>query len=111
MSRAESGARVTPTTTPTTLRDGGLVEYTDDWGRKFLVYGESSGSSMIYGPVPLDALELPQDVNVRLHNELFNRGLLTADDVRRRPNDVLAALQIALRVNVQQIQNIFVGAE
>lgn len=89
-----------------------IEEYTDEMGRKFKVLvreGEDPSIGILVGPTPLDALGLPDEVNVRLHNELYSRGLLTSVEVKRNPNAVLAALQAALRVNVQQIQNAFDG--
>lgn len=86
------------------------AEYIDEWGRKFVVRvgeGESPEYGMIVGPQPLDELELPMDYMIRLHNELYNRKLLTYDDVRRRPQDVQAALGAAAKIDVQTIQSLY----
>lgn len=62
---------------------------------------------VLVGPPDLDALQLPTALEVRLHNELFNRGLFTRKDVQKRPQEVFAALQSALRVDVAAIANLY----
>lgn len=59
------------------------------------------------GPPPLDDLGLPEDTAVRLHNELYARGVLTIDDARRHRADLVAALMAALRVDAETIYNIY----
>lgn len=86
--------------------------YLDSWGRMFAVYveeGRDPSTGIIKGPMPLDTLGLPQEVMVRLHNELYIRGLFTLSDVQRRPNDVLGAIQAAYGVDVQTIQALYAG--
>lgn len=80
--------------------------HTDGWDRQFVVYGRGD-SAPIKGPPPLDSLKLPRTLMVRLHNELFVRGLVTAEDVRRRPAEVVAALQAAYRVDASAIYNLY----
>lgn len=55
------------------------------------------------GPPPLTALGLPEDTEIRLHNELFHRGLLRAEDLKRHMAEVVAALQAALRVDAGRV--------
>lgn len=86
--------------------------YTDDIGRNFVVFvkpGTDPAKGVIKGPQPLDNLGLDQDTMVRLHNELHARGLITHRDAMRRPQEVLAAIQQALKVNVQRVQNAYLG--
>lgn len=86
------------------------VEHVDGLGRKFIVYveqGESPVFGNIKGPMPLDTLGLPQPLMVRLHNEMYARGLITLADVMRRPQDVQGAIQSALRLDVQEIQRLY----
>lgn len=89
------------------------VDYTDDEGRWHRVLlPESAPDSAAHrgipvGPPDLRALELPRDVEIRLHNQLFHRRLFTERDVRARGHDVLSALQSALRVSVQAITNVY----
>lgn len=64
---------------------------------------------IVVGPPDLRVLGLPTALECRLHNELHDRGLLQARDIRRRPGEVFAALQAALRVDVAAIANIYEG--
>lgn len=61
------------------------------------------------GPPDLSKLEtpLPLDVEVRLHNALHDRGIITPQDASRRPQDVHAAILFAFKINVQQVQNLY----
>lgn len=56
---------------------------------------------------PPDFSWLPPHIDVRLHNELYNRGLITVADVMSRPQEVQAALQAAVRVDVQTVIQTF----
>lgn len=58
---------------------------------------------VLVGPPDLSSLNLPEEVEVRLNNELFNRGLLTLSDARRRPAELEAALKAALKLDVQAL--------
>ena len=62
---------------------------------------------IVIGPPDLSNLELPKQVEVRLNNELFVRGLITIADVRKRRIDVLGALQSALAVDVAKVIEIY----
>lgn len=55
------------------------------------------------GPPSLAALRLPKDIEVRLHNELYHRGILTERDAARRMQDVQSALAAALRLSVHKV--------
>lgn len=59
------------------------------------------------GPPDLDALGLPDELNKRLHNELYHRGIFTVDDARRRRADVQTAIRAALKLNVSRILAIY----
>jgi len=90
----------------------GMTEtvHIDSWGRKFAVYvseGMDPSCGHLIGPMPLDSLELPMDVMIRLHNELYERRLLTESDVLQRPQDVAGALAAAYQVDVQTIQGLY----
>lgn len=62
---------------------------------------------VLVGPPDLSELGLPEDIEVRLNNELFNRGLITKRDLRRRGAEVVAALQAALKVDAQRIIELY----
>lgn len=86
-----------------------LVSYTDSVGRKFMVSlpdnapESDAGFGLPIGPPVLESLELPRDIEIRLNNELFARGLFTLSDLKGRNNDVLSALLNALSVSVGRI--------
>lgn len=89
------------------------VEYKDPRGRLFAVtlpdHAKVSDAEMgiRVGPPPLDALKLPIALEVRLNNELYNRGLLTANDVRLNTAQVMWAWQAALGVDAQTIAALY----
>lgn len=89
------------------------VDYQDHEGRWFAVMLPDSAPDthaprgVPLGPPRLDALELPLDIEVRVHNQLFHRSLLTAEDLRRRPNEVTAALMTALKVDAARIVGLY----
>lgn len=63
---------------------------------------------IVIGPPSLESLKLPSSIEVRLHNELYNRGFITAKDLRRRMPEVTAALQAALSIDAQTIMQLYV---
>lgn len=89
------------------------VSYTDETGRRWAVLvpdqavADEYRSGVPVGPPPTDHVGLPEDVAVRLHNELHDRGILTERDARRRSEEIAAALRAALRVDVTRIMAAF----
>lgn len=87
--------------------------YTDSCGRKWLVLlpdgapDSDARMGVPVGPPPLEALGLPEEIEVRLHNQLFDRGLIRRRDLRRRMQDVVGALQAALRVSANRIAALY----
>ena len=87
--------------------------FTDNMGRKWLVtlpddapdVAASMGPRI--GPPPLDELGLPTDIEVRLHNQLHDRGLFTLRDALKRRIEVFAALQAAFRVETEAIISLY----
>jgi hypothetical protein len=61
------------------------------------------------GPPSLEELNLPKEIEVRLNNELYNRGIITAQDAVKRRPDVLGALMAALKVDAGQIVDVYIG--
>ena len=59
------------------------------------------------GPPDLTSLGLPEAVEVRLHNQLFQRGLLTARDLKGRGKEVFAAIQAAYRVDMASVTALY----
>lgn len=85
------------------------VSYTDAEGRKWatLIPDDADDSraeeGIPLGPPPLDSLELPPAVALRLHNELFARALFTERDVLLRTEDVASAVRSALKLSVSEV--------
>lgn len=88
-------------------------KYVDMDGRQWAVLlpdgtpdGESSMGIPV-GPPSLEPLGLPLEVEVRLHNQLFERELLTEKDVRARRTDVVGAIQAAFKVDAGRIVQLY----
>ena len=90
---------------------GALItaDYEDEDGRWWVVAvpeGETNLEMGIpIGPPDLSGMGLPHDTEVRLHNQLFNRGLITAKDIRgsNGSQKVFAAIQSAFRTDVAAV--------
>ncbi len=94
--------------------------YEDETGRRWVVLvpegraqDAALGMGMVIGPPDMrEALaHLPEALQVRLHNELFVRGLLTEHDLRGRAGEVQSALQSALRLDVQTVVRAYRGTD
>ncbi len=89
------------------------ANYEDHMGRKWRVFlpvdasDEDAREGIPAGPPSLAALELPVDVEVRLHNELHHRGLFSEKDLRHRRPELQAALMAALRLDVERLQGLY----
>jgi len=92
------------------------LPYTDPDGRMWLVGlpDDRPDSDVAMGiplaPPSLDSLGLPEEISIRLQNELVMRRLFDVKDVRKRRIDVIAALQAALRVNCQMVVDLYEAA-
>jgi len=90
------------------------VIYTDEKGRKFISqvpkgHEDEAGKGIILGPPDISSLNLPEEIETVLHNELFNRGLITLKDVKQRSNELNSALKFALRVNLGKLIDLYRG--
>lgn len=87
------------------------LTYTDGDGRKFLVLmpdnmPESQISKGVrLGPPDLSFLHLPIDVEIRLNNQLFARGIIETPNLAEINN----ALHAALKVDAQAIAALYRG--
>lgn len=101
-------------------RGGGAIEtklmvranYEDPEGRWWVVlvpvgHEDEAHMGIPVGPPDLSPLGLPEPVEVRLHNQLFNRGLLTARDLKGRTQEVFAAIQAAYRVDLTAVTALY----
>ncbi len=107
--------KTTPAEAPRKRREGGVMvraNYQDDEGRMWatmvpLGHEEEASMGIPIGPPDLSPLGLPPAQEVRLHNQLFNRGILTSKDLRGRGKDVFAAIQSALQVDVAAVTGLY----
>lgn len=89
--------------------------YKDEAGRQWAVLlpdeaPESDAALGVpLGPPSLESLNLPEEVEVRLHNQLFARRLFAPIDVKRRRQDVFAALQAALSLDVERVVQLYLA--
>ena len=88
------------------------VEYKDEEGRKFKVevpedYIDMPETGIRLGPPDLEPLGLPLRYEVALNNQLYDRMLFTPADVRRRPDEIRAALHAVFKVDVLTIRNLY----
>jgi hypothetical protein len=87
--------------------------YTDSEGRKWAVMlpdeaiAGSESMGLPIGPPSLEPLGLPLEVEVRLHNQLYERELFTERDVKARRLHVQGAIQAALKVDVEKIVQLY----
>ena len=88
------------------------VEYRDEIGRLWQMqvpegYETMPEAGICLGPPDLSDMGMPVDVEVRLNHELYHRQLFTQADVRRRPNELQAAIQAALKLDVGKLRNLY----
>ena len=89
------------------------VEWRDSMGRRWVALVPESmpdamaKNSLQLGPVSLEPLGLPLPYEVKLHNELVQRGLLTYDDLRARRNEVESAVRSLWRAGAAEIIDLF----
>ena len=61
------------------------------------------------GPPSLEPLDLPIELERRLHAELVRRGLFTYNDVLRHKGELIAAWQTALTVDAMRLMSLYAG--
>ena len=89
------------------------VSYEDKQGRRHRVLlpedapDSTAPQGIPVGPPSLEALDLPREVEIRIHNQLHDRGLFTARDVKTRPQDVMGALMAALKIDKQRLVAVY----
>lgn len=89
------------------------TSYEDADGRKIAVLLPDEDSDVNapmgfrLGPPSLESLDLPEDVEIRLHNQLFERRLFTQADIRARRQDIFGALQATLKVDIARIAALY----
>lgn len=93
------------------------VTYIDDKGRKWRRWlPEKESEDRAYmgvpaGPVSLDkyaeSVGMPEDIQTRLHNELFDREIFTKYDAVKRRNEVINAFTAVFKLDAQAIIDLF----
>lgn len=87
--------------------------WTDDEGRHWATLipdnapDDHAPMGIAVGPEPLDALGLPHDFAVRLHNQLFERRIFGYTEAARRPNDIAQAVRAAVKVDAHSIIDLY----
>ncbi len=86
--------------------------YTDDTGRMWAVlipddHDADPSMGIPIGPPDLTGLYLPEETAVRLHNQLFARGILTKADLKSKQRELFAALQAAYKVDIAKVTQMF----
>ncbi len=90
-----------------------IVSYTDDDGRRWATQlpedapDSDAAKGLPLGPPSLEPLGLPLEIEVRLHNQLFDRELFTEKAVKRSRESVVAALMGTLKVDAQAIITLY----
>lgn len=90
---------------------GRLVQrqHQDDTGRIWTMlvpeHETNAALGISLGPPDTTELGLPEDIAVRLHNQLNQRRVFTFADGKHRINEIEAALKAALRVDVMKVLN------
>jgi len=93
------------------------VDYEAQDGRKFRVevplgcLPEDYDAGIPVGPPDMDALleerGWSKDARVRLHNQLFSRGLFTYRDVCAKPQHLEGALKAALKTDMVTVHEFY----
>ena len=88
------------------------ANYQDEEGRMWATmvpvgHEDEASIGIPIGPPDLSPLGLSLAQEIRLHNQLFNRGILTSKDLRGRGKDVFAAIQSALQVDVAAVTGLY----
>jgi hypothetical protein len=85
------------------------VEYEDLEGKKFWstlpvdAPLKNARYGVLEGPPELTALNLPDEVRVRLHNALFKRNIFTTAQAKVSRLELISAMQEALELNPMMI--------
>jgi len=93
------------------------IEYIDDNGRKQIISlpddapDSDAYKGILVGPPDLFELHLPLQIEIRINNQLYDRGLITFEDLKGRHGEIFAALQAALKVDSQKIINAYKQGE
>lgn len=91
--------------------------YTDEKGRKkYVLLPEGASEDEVtmgvpVGPPSLEDLNLPEEIEVRLNNELYHRNIVTLADALKNRAGIVSALQATFKVDAGSIVNVFLGKD
>lgn len=95
------------------------LDFTDLKGRHWRVQlPDDAGDDEVdlgvpVGPPDLEPLALakgwPESFAVRLHNELWHRGLLTKRDAQARSSELIGAFMAALKADAMDVARLYAG--
>lgn len=91
------------------------LDYTDGKGRNWRVQlPDDAGDDEVdlgvpVGPPDLEPLGLPEPLAIRLHNELYHRGIFSKRDAMARGPELIAAWQTALKVDAMTLARLYAG--
>lgn len=95
------------------MRNLRQATWTDADGRRWRVYlpdgvpEADAVKGIPIGPPPLESLGLPRAQEVRLHNQLYDRQLFTAQDVKRRRQEVMGAILATFKVDAGRVISLY----
>jgi hypothetical protein len=93
------------------------ISFKDEYGRHKVVLlpeeesEENAAIGVPVGPPDLSELGLPAEMEIRLNNELFYRGILTPQDALKKRPEVSAAIQSVLKLDTERIVTIYAGKD
>ena len=94
-----------------------IVDWTDERGRKYKsripdgARDEDAAMGILVGPPNVaDALGWPEPLATRLHNNLFDRGLFTAEIVRKSPQALQAVIRATFKIDVHILMDAYIKA-
>jgi hypothetical protein len=89
------------------------VSYQDSEGRNWATLlpedmpDTHASMGLPLGPPSLATLELPLDAEVRLHNQLYARGIFTYDQAKAARQEIFAALQAAFKTDTDAVVQLY----
>ena len=85
------------------------VSYTDDKGRQWMVSipddspNSDANLGIPIGPPSLQGLNLPEHLEILLHNALFIRKIWTSKDIKHRRAEVIDAIKSVYKTDAEKI--------
>lgn len=88
-----------------------VVNYKDGRGRWYRVTlpddSDDAEFGIVVGPPDVDELNLPEELGTRLNNQLYERGIITKADAKRKRGELIAVFQAALKTDAQRLYDLY----